>query len=318
MKKLMKFLKKQDERARDNRAAHKLRIRNLSTSRKVAYWSTLTVGFATFCVGLVSQFVLTGMFVCYVLAVIIAPIISKSPNLKRNIFFAVLLCPQTVMAIFLVVFGLVSPQMYEGARIDQSIVNGARAEVAADAEEFHESFKKGDYKVIGVMSNEDSSLRHGLNDAFGYDLMKLTYGAMHLFAPRDVDTAAIMPLAQLSYADKVVVLSSQAVTDSMIDRQNARLEEKLGKDYAEAPLDVRADAVKGYSAISFLTCVVKNSGEVLLASGLPAAWTVDLRALPEAEPFIDVCSSVALMDLDELNELSELAKQQSKEGQDQK
>jgi hypothetical protein len=303
--KIIGKLTKISERDKIRREARKLRMKSLSKPRKILYWVTLTVAPLAFVAGFMMAKVITGLAIMYVLWVLVLPIITRSPKLKRVLLVGMMLNPHSILAAGIAVFGLTNADIYKVAAADQALIKDSLSELAVDAKKFHEDFQSGDVQIVGVLSNYNTTLKHARNDNIGYELMKLTFAPMHWLAPKDVETKALLPFAEMYYVDRVIVLSNRNLMEKLKERSNARLEAEYGKPISEISMDEHRASTRGYGAIIMLTCTVKDDGEVLLASGMPHGWTVDFHSIPEAAPFIEVCESVALMDPEDLSKLEE-------------
>jgi len=292
MKKVRDYFESLEAKSRERKAERKAHWRSIGRTRRAAYYGLITLSVGVLVAGILTKTIHSAFFASMIL-LCAQPLIIGGRRWRRRFIFGVAFSPVVSFPMAMALGGLVMNIDYSSAIRDQEIVRAHSKEVARDAEAFLVNYRAGEVVEIGELEADHYSIQLGANDRLGYEGAQRLFGLIHLSAPDNLDTAAIMPIAEMLYADNTVVLYDKDLAKRIFDEQRSDIEARFGKPATDIPADEYQAALSDYRGIFMLTCSFKNDGEILLASGMPSAFQTDLRKQPGAEPFLEVCRSVA-------------------------
>lgn len=292
VKKLRDYCEAQEVKNRELKAERKAHWQSIGRVRRAAYYGLIALCIAILIAGIFTKTIHTALFASIVLLYALS-LIVRGRRWRRRFIVGVVFSPIVSFPAAMAIGGLMMDMDYSFALRDQEIVRTHSAKVARDAEEFLANYRADKVIELGELEADHYSLQLGANDRLAYEGARRVFGLMHLSAPANLDTTAIMPLAEMLYADNTVVLYDKDLAKRILEEDKAVVEARFGMPAEDIPPEEHLAALPDYRGIFMLTCSFKNDGELLLVSGMPTAMQTDLRKQPAAEPFIEVCRSVA-------------------------
>jgi hypothetical protein len=303
MKAVTTFFKKIEAERQVRISARKARIAAFHPARRLALHMVFPICIAIAGFGILTSTIHTTLLVAIMGMLTLPLIISQPPKMLQRLTLRVALSPPLLFCAAMILGGFTMDVDYDAAAQDQAVTYAASEEVARDAAQFYENYKAGKTEVVGE-TPADPILAYGKNDAVGYKIMQTAYGLMHLSAPDGIDTRPILPLAEVSYGDKTIFLLDKEIAARHAAEYQNRLEDKYQTPFAQISDDIKNLEKPDYSGIFALACIVKNDGEILLATGMPSAIFTDLGTHPAAWPFMETCRMAAVADDPEMAAVS--------------
>jgi hypothetical protein len=261
--------------------------------QKRIMWASYAVAAACIGLGLWFQAIHTAAMAA-ILVVSVASLLVKwsIPRLVQQVVFF----PPVLFLLVAYGWGMFQdPQtdIYETAIRQDGVWVKADAQLTSQVAFFSEAYTQGTLEVLGSLEM-DKRLALGAEDVGAYKFMGLVTDALFPGAPEGIDTRRILPIADVLYADRTVLLWSQEsiriqherIAQEMADRLGKRVEELTMEDWAANP--GTSDGV-----LALLTCAVKNDGRVVSVTAMPSGMYLDLEDYPVAQPLVDICADVA-------------------------
>lgn len=292
MKKIHNWLEANDAAIKARKAASKAHWRSIGKTRQCAYYGVIALSLVIAVTGVLTQAIYTALLAS-VMTLYAQPLILREGNWRRRFAIVTATSPLVAFPLAIAIGGLTMNIDYEEALRDQTIVSKHTESVSRDARQFLADYRAGKFEGIGHLTPDHFTADLDANDPIGYEGAKYFFRLMHLSAPAEVDASPTMPLAEVFFADHVIMLLNRDLAKRRLAEQNAALEAHFGMPAKEIPAADRLAAQPEYFGIYGLTCYFDNEGRILMATGLPSAYQTDLNKVPAAEPFVEVCRSLA-------------------------
>lgn len=296
MRKLQEFFEALEARNKEHKAARLAHLRSIGRLRRWAYHGVMGLAIGIIATGVLTKTIHTAFLVAMVV-LLVRPLILRGRRWRRRLVLNAAFSPVVMFPAVMAIGGLSIDMDYERVAEEQAILRSHTEQVARDGAQFLEDYKSGKVEMLGNLQLDHYPILLGANDRFGYEAAKWVFGLIHLRAPESLDTAAILPLAEMLYADDTVVLYDREIVKRHMEEERQHLEAEFGMPHDEIPAEQREKALPDYRGIFTLACSFKNNGEILLATGMGASSVTDLRFVSGAEAFVEVCRSIVLDDI---------------------
>jgi len=293
---VIEYIKKMDELREVRKNAHKEHWKSLSVPRKALYYFLWAGALGILLLGYFTLTIHSSSLITLFLVSIIAPLVKGGPRLKKRMIANIITFPLVPLILSVYVGGSISDTNYDLVWDQQQSVIKYEDKIAIDAKEFRQTYQEKRLEFAESLDLSDSLLYYGKNDYLAYIGLKKLLNVYHHKSPHYVDTTAMLPLPEIVYGDRSIILYAKDIAIRNGEEEITTMENELGKsrdNFTSENFDLHRQEYKG---ISVLTCTVKDSGEVLLATSMPFGYFLDLKKVPAAAPLVEICQSVAKVD----------------------
>jgi hypothetical protein len=289
---MLEFFKKLNERAKVQEERRKARRAQMTPWQKRAEKLIYAAVGSVFVIGWVSS----TMFSAGVVAIVGLDVALRRLH-GKPVFRLGLLTSVALPFAPIIVMGL-APVMMSDKTSELIATSRAQIEkhsdrIAEDVDLFAREFEAG--RVVAHVGTGVGRQYRTVNDQPAHWLMKQVVKLSTPAGLRAEDLAAAIPVVELTFADKTVVLISRGVMKAFQEREEAEISELTGKAYDDLTVAEYSEAMEArrdrYKGIFMTTCILDRKGGVMSMTAGPSMVFADVLNESWISPLREACEA---------------------------